>query len=105
MGRDSGMWVGVLIVSASVVCQFSTWADNPPAGGSTVNNQVNGQVRGEMYGNNKQRQQMYSPQLNPLPSETRMAIRRSGALPSEIQMNARLAGPLPEYGALSYIPF
>ena len=47
---------------------------------------------------------LYGPQVQPLPSEVRMAIQRSGALPSEILINSQAVGPLSPHGAMDYIP-
>jgi hypothetical protein len=58
----------------------------------------------ELYGNTQNKPARYTPQVQPLPSETRMAIERSGALPSEIRMNAAAAGPLTPNGAMDYVP-
>jgi hypothetical protein len=69
-------------------------------GGQRVNNQVNT----ELYGNHTTQAPLYGPQIQPLPSETRMAIQRSGALPSEILINSQAVGPLSPHGAMDYIP-
>jgi hypothetical protein len=71
-----------------------------PPGGTRINNQVGG----ELYGNQKQPGPLYTPQVQPLPSETRMAIERSGALPSEILINSQAVGPLSPHGAIDYVP-
>src|SRR4051812_45385143 len=51
----------------------------------------------ELYGNNSN-PQLRPFQTNPLPSETRMAIERSGALPSEVRFQAQQVGPLSPNG-------
>jgi hypothetical protein len=58
----------------------------------------------ELYGNNANRPVRYPTQTAPLPSETRMAIERSGALPSEIRMQQEAVGPLSPNGAMDYVP-
>jgi len=65
---------------------------------------INTQVGGELYGNQKQSGPLYTPQVQPLPSETRIAIQRSGALPSEILINSQSVGPLSPHGAIDYVP-
>ena len=116
--RISAIVVGSLLMASSAVfAQNATGPDqntpannSPPApppqasvappGGTRINNQVGG----ELYGNQKQSGPLYTPQVQPLPSETRMAIERSGALPSEILINSQAAGPLSPHGAIDYVP-
>jgi hypothetical protein len=63
------------------------------------------QVNGELYGNNAPvNLPRYGPQSEPLPSETRFAIERSGVLPSELRMAAEAYGPLAPNGVASYLP-
>jgi hypothetical protein len=78
----------------------------PPQAPVTIpgGTRINTQVGGELYGNQKQAGPLYTPQVQPLPSETRLAIQRSGALPSEILINSQSVGPLSPHGAIDYVP-
>ena len=94
MMRVSGILsVGAMVWSAAVIA------------GPITQPQAGQQVRGELYGNNKaSNPPLYGPQSEPLPSESLLAIQRSGVLPSELRYAAESVGPLAPNGVMSYLP-
>jgi hypothetical protein len=91
-------------LTARAQYQVRNPGDSPQGANLATTQAADRPVGFELYGNNANRPVRYPTQTAPLPSETRMAIERSGALPSEIRMQAEAVGPLSPNGPMDYVP-
>jgi hypothetical protein len=91
-------------LTARAQYQVRSPGDSPQGTNVATTQAADRPVGMELYGNNANRPVRYPTQTAPLPSETRMAIERSGALPSEIRMQQEAVGPLSPNGPMDYVP-